>query len=88
MHRLLADCISVYKAAAIRTVELCGHYDIICRFIYITNEKERRTKKVELNILLVLIAKLALLMAKLGAGAASFNSSYQPDLPSQLITKE
>ncbi|MCI8694005.1 MAG: cyclic lactone autoinducer peptide [Lachnospiraceae bacterium] len=36
------------------------------------------------NILLNLLAKLALIMAKFGAGAASIGNNYQPDLPSQL----
>lgn len=38
----------------------------------------------EPNILLILLAKLALIMAKFGAGAASINNCCQPDLPSQL----
>ena len=34
-----------------------------------------------------IIAKIAWAMAKIGAGAASISNNYQPELPSQLITK-
>lgn len=34
-----------------------------------------------------LVAKIAWLMAKMGAGAASVCNNYQPSLPPQFITK-
>lgn len=43
-----------------------------------------------MNLLVVLdvVAKIAWIMAKIGAGTASAFSSYQPKLPTQLISQK
>lgn len=40
-----------------------------------------------LSVVLDVVAKIAWIMAKIGAEAASVFHNYQPQLPSQLITK-
>ena len=84
MCTLLSYPTFIFYAAEILPAELYDHYNIVCSHIHTSGKEKGGTRYMKMLIFWELLAKIAWLMAKLGAGAASTFNNYQPNLPSKL----